>query len=305
MFLISTSRILKFTWQHFWRNIWLSLATMTIIVLTLFSLTTLVLINVIAVSATDTVKDTVDVSLYFSNAASEESVRLLQTELEKIEEIKEIKYVSAEESLAVFKEKHKNDESIQDTLAELDENPLGATLILEAYQAEQYPLIMKKIQELGADELAEKIDYEDHRILISRINQFTDKIRTFGMIISIIFILVAVLTVFNTIRMGIYIHRKEIGIMRLVGANNWYIRMPFIIEGLWYTLLSCIIFWVLVFVMLHFFGPRANEFFYGINFDIIQYFRQNALNIFGFEFIIIAAVNVISSLVAMAKYLRI
>ena len=124
-------------------------------------------------------------------------------------------------------------------------------------------------------------------------------------IISLIFILVAVLTVFNTIRMGIYVHRKEIGIMRLVGANNWYIRLPFIIEGLLYALFSCILFWVLMYLFLHFFGPKINQFFAEINFDIQAYFAGNFLYVFGFEFIIIAVVNVISSLIAMGRYLRV
>jgi len=105
--------------------------------------------------------------------------------------------------------------------------------------------------------------------------------------------------------MGIYIHRKEIGIMRLVGANNWFIRLPFILEGLFYAFLSCFIFWVLVFILLHFFGPKINFFFAEINFNIIDYMESNFLNIFGFEFIIIAIVNMISSIVAMSKFLKI
>ncbi|MFH1890068.1 MAG: permease-like cell division protein FtsX [Candidatus Kuenenbacteria bacterium] len=305
MFLVSTSRILKFSWQHFWRNIWLSIVTMTIIVLTLFSLTTLVLVNVIADYATGSIKDTIDVSLYFDDQASEESVQLLQTELEKIEEVREIKYISPQNALDEFKKAHKGNETIEATLLEFENNPLGATLVLEAYNVEQYPVIMEKIKEMKADELVEKIDYEDHQLLIGRINDFTKKIKTFGFIISAIFIFIAILTVFNTIRMGIYIHRKEIGIMRLVGANNWYIRTPFILEGLFYAALSCIIFWIIVFVLLHFFGPKINSFFTEINFDIVKYMMANFFNIFGFEFIIIAVVNMISALIAMGKYLRV
>src|SRR4030066_351834 len=86
MIFLSTKRILKFSWQHFWRNIWLSIVTMTIIVLTLFSLTTLVLVNAIADYAVNSVKDTIDVSLYFDNSIKEETVQALEKELEKIEE---------------------------------------------------------------------------------------------------------------------------------------------------------------------------------------------------------------------------
>ncbi len=305
MFLISFKRIVKFACQHFVRNVWLSIATMTIIVLTLFSLTTLVLVNVVADYATNSIKDTVDVALYFDNETTEEAVGILEEELNKIEEIKEVQHITAEEALEKFKKEHEGDEAIEATLLELEKNPFGATLVIEAHDVEQYPLIMGKIEEMKLGDVAEEIDYEDHQLLIKRINQFTDKLKSFGLIISAIFILVAVLTVFNTVRMGIYIHRREIGIMRLVGANNWFIRLPFILEGLFYALLSCIAFWIIMFVLLHFFGPKINTFFTEINFNIGEYMRANFLNIFGFEFIIIAVVNMISALVAMGRYLRI
>lgn len=305
MFFVSLTRIIKFTWQHFWRNIWLSIATMIIIMLTLFSLTTLVLVNVVAEYATESVRDTVDVSLYFSNETSEEAIQLLKTELEKIEEIKTIRYVSPDEALEQFKKDHEGNEDIIGSLSELDTNPMGGTLVIAAWQVEQYPVIMEKIKEIKADELAEKIDYEDHRLLIGRINDFTNKIKTFGLAISSIFLLVAVLTVFNTIRMGIYIHRKEIGIMRLVGANNWYIRLPFVAEGLLYAFFSCLLFFLTVVLLVHFFGPRVNEFFSGINFDLIGYLKNNAVNILGFEFILLALVNMFSALVAMGRYLKV
>ena len=305
MIFLSTKRILKFSWQHFWRNIWLSIVTMTIIVLTLFSLTTLVLVNAIADYAVNSVKDTIDVSLYFDNSIKEETVQALEKELEKIEEIKEITRVSPADALAEFKEVHKDDADIQAALAELDENPLGGTLILTAFNMDQYPLIMEKIKELKADQLAEKIDYNDHQKLIERINGFSNKLRNFVLALSIIFIFIAVLTVLNTIRMGIYIHRTEIAIMRLVGASNWFIRLPFIVEGLLYAIFGCLIFWGMWALALYFSGDWVNSFLTGINFDIRAYFNSNILNILGFEFIIIAVINMISAVLAMSKHLKV
>lgn len=305
MFLLSTKRIIKFSWQHFWRNIWLSVVTMTIIVLTLFSLTTLILVNAIADYAVGSVKDTVDVSLYFDNAIKEESIKTLQGELDKIEEIKEVNYISPTEALEKFKETHKNDVDIQSALAELEKNPLGGTLVITANKMEQYPIIMEKLTEIKADQLAEKIDYNDHKLLIERINNFTDRVKSFVLGLSIIFIFVAILTVFNTIRMGIYIHRTEIAIMRLVGASNWFIRAPFIIEGLLYAVFGCILFWGVLAIVLKFTSGWINGFLTGINFDIVAYLNINILNILGFEFIIIAIINMISATFAMGKHLKV
>ena len=234
-----------------------------------------------------------------------EAIELLKGELEKIEEIKMITYVSPEEALDEFKKEHQDDVDIQASLAELEKNPMGGTLILKAYNMDDYPLIMEKIQDMQAESLAEEINYDDHQVLISRINSVAEKVRTFSLVLSLIFIFVALLTVFNTIRMGIYIHRREIGIMRLVGANNWFIRLPFIIEGLFYALLGCIIFWGLLFLALNFIAPWINGFLAGINFDVQAYLIANAVNIFGFELIVMIVLNMISSFIAIGKYLRV
>jgi len=268
-------------------------------------LTTLILVNAIADYAVNSVKDTVDVSLYFDNAISGESIQALQAELVKMAELKEVKYISPDDALAQFKETHKNDSDIQAALTELDKNPLGGTLVLAAHTIEQYPTIMEKLKELKADQLAEKIDYNDHQLLIERINNFTAKLRTFVLFLSMVFILVAILTVFNTIRMGIYVHRTEIGIMRLVGASNWFIRLPFIIEGLLYAVFGSIVFWGVLALVLHFTGSWINSFLSGISFDISAYLGANALNIFGFEFIVIAVINMISAVFAMGKHLKV
>lgn len=305
MLLLFFKRILSFSWRHFWRNIWLSIATITIIVLTLFSLTTLVLTNAVADKAINSIEKTVDVSLYFNNQITDEVIKLIQTQLENIENVKQIIYISPQEALEKFKTKHQDDEDIQESLNELEQNPLGATLIIKAHQINDYPLIMDKIKELKIDELAEKIDYDDYSLLVNKINSFSNKLRNFGLVLSIIFIIIAILTVFNTIRMGIYIHRKEITIMRLVGASNWFIRLPFVIEGILYAIFSCLVFWLAMLITLHLTGPWINNFLSGIGFNIQIYFANNLLYILGFEFIIIVIINIISATIAMSKYLKV
>ncbi len=305
MLFLSFKRILNFAWQHFWRNVWLSLVTITIIVLTLFSLTTLVLINAVGDKAIQTVQKTVDMSLYFSNEINESTVKLVQKKIEEIQGVKEVNYISPEQALQKFKTKHQNDKDIQAGLEELKDNPLGATLVIKAYRIEDYPLIMQKIKEMKIDQLAEKIDYDDYSALVRKINELSHKLRNLGLILSLVFIVIAILTVFNTIRMGIYIHRKEITIMRLVGASNWFIRLPFVIEGILYAVFSCLAFWGFMWLVLHFIGPWINSFLAGIDFNIQTYFAQNLPYILGFEFIVIVIINVVSAVIAMGRYLRV
>ncbi|MBU4360521.1 ABC transporter permease [Patescibacteria group bacterium] len=305
MFLLNLTRIIKFSFQNFYRNFWLSLVTITIIILTLFSLTSLIVLNAAADNAILTIKDKIDISIYFDPGADEQQVKLIKQNIEKYEQVKEVKFISAEQALSKFKKFHENDELIQESLAELDENPLGPTLTIKSENVNLYPEILTQIHQDKIDELAQDIDYDDHKLVIQKIEYVGQKIRTFGLVVSGLFALIALLVVFNTIRIGIYTHREEIGIMKLVGASNWFIRLPFLLEGVLYATISSIVFWIIFYLIAGVLQPIFYNFFIDINFNLMSYISSYFVYIFGFELIIIIVLNTISSFIAIGKYLRV
>jgi len=305
MFFLSLTRIIRFSLQNFYRNFWLSLVTITIIVLTLFSLTSLIVLNAAANQAILAIKDKIDISLYFATDTQEEQVQLIKQSIEKYEGVKEVNYISAQEALEKFKKAHQDDELIQDALKELDENPLGPILTIKAKDVSLYPQILNQIKKDGIDKLTEEIDYDDHKLVISKLETISQKVRSFGFIISGFFALIALLVAFNTIRIGIYTHRHEIGIMKLVGASNWFIRMPFLLEGVFYAVLGSIAFWLIFYLLISILQPVFYNFFIDINFNLMSYLSNHFLYIFGFELILIIVLNLISSFIAVGKYLRV
>ncbi|MDD5290072.1 MAG: permease-like cell division protein FtsX [Patescibacteria group bacterium] len=305
MFILSFTRILRFAFQSFLRNIWLSLVTVTIIVLTVFSLTTLILINVVTEQAVTAVKDRVDISLYFEAGAKEEQVTLIRNQIEKMSHVVAVNYVSADSALELFKQTHSGDELIQEALKEIETNPLGPVLTVKADDLKNYPIILKSIQDFKIDEITKEIDYDDHQLIIERIESVSAKIKQIGLILSIVFALISLLVVLNTIRMGIYVHRDEISIMKLVGASNWFIRGPFLVESVMYALLGCLVFWILFFIGLNFLAPSVHSFFADIKFNLVDYLLHNFFYIFGFELLAIIFLNLISTLIAMGKHLRV
>ena len=76
-----------------------------------------------------------------------------------------------------------------------------------------------------------KKDFSEFEPVIESIRKTAERIRLFGYGLTAFFLVVAILIIFNTVRMGIFIHREEIGIMKLVGASNWFVRAPFLLEG--------------------------------------------------------------------------
>lgn len=302
---ITFQRIIIFAWQSFWRNIWLSLVTITIIILTFISINFLILVNVISDTAIQIVKDKVDISLYFKPDITESQVLEVQTYLSSLTQVKEISYVSQQEALEKFRQLHKDNQVIIESLEELDDNPIGATLKIKAKDIDQYQSIDEVLVNSKYNDLILDKNFDDNKVFITQIKDFSDNVRKVAIITSLVFVLIASLIVFNTIRVAIYTHRQEIGVMKLVGATNWFIRSPFLLEAVVYGIIACVAGIAIVYPMLNFVQPYVNNFFLTTQFSLTGYFTDNFWTIFGLELLMIILINIISSSVAIRKYLKV
>ena len=121
-------RIIKYGFQSFWRNGWLSVATIVIMVLALLVLEGLIVFGVLARTAIVTLEDKIDISVYFKSTAPEDDILKLEQALESLAEVKKVEYISRDKALAIFKQKHEGDLTISKALGELGDNPLLASL---------------------------------------------------------------------------------------------------------------------------------------------------------------------------------
>lgn len=298
-------RTVKFALQGFVRNIWLSIVTIVILVLTLFSITMAAGINVLANQAIASVQNKVDVSVYFKPDVQEKDVLNVQNRLETMAQVKSVAYTSAEAALENFKSKHADDSVILDSINQLDENPLGATLVVKANSIDDYPAIMAALDGQEYSTLIQDKNYDDNQKVIERLGTLSDRVQRVGFIVSAIFVIIAILIIFNTIRINIYTHREEIGIMKLVGASNWFVRAPFLVESLFYGLLAVVICLLILYPLLSVIGPQVNTFFEGYDLNFSQYFSSQFWQIVGWQIVFAVALSVISSLIAIGRYLRV
>ncbi|MAF14207.1 MAG: hypothetical protein CMI53_04965 [Parcubacteria group bacterium] len=305
--MISSSifRIILFAWQSFWRNIWLSIVTITIIVLTFISINFLITVNVVSDAAINIVKDKVDISVYFRPDITEPQVDEVQTYLSSLTQIKEINYISQQEALEKFRQAHREDQVIIESLEELETNPIGATLQIRAKNIDDYPEIISILDNSKYNDLILDKNFDDNQAYIGKIKEFSDNIRKVGLFSLGVFAIIALLIVFNTIRVAIYTHREEIGVMKLVGATNWFIRSPFLVEAVFYGVVSCVIAIIIIYPLLNFIQPHINSFFLTEEFNVINYFNQNFWKIFGLEILVIIFLNIITSVVAIRRYLKV
>ncbi|MFH0804875.1 MAG: permease-like cell division protein FtsX [Patescibacteria group bacterium] len=303
--LVFLYRTFKFAFQGFLRNIWLSIVTIVILVLTLFSVTTVSGVNFIAEQAIASVREKVDVSVYFKPAVTEDQVLNVRYRLEQLAQVKAVTYVSKEEALQKFKAKHQNEQSIIDSVNQLETNPLPATLIVKAESIDDYPAIVAVLDGTDYADLIQEKNFADNQKVISRLGELSEKVRTVGLIISAVFIVIAILIIFNTIRINIYTHREEIGIMKLVGATNWFVRVPFLVESILYALFGVIICAAILYPLLGVIAPQINAFFIGYDLDIAQYFTSHFWQIVGWQLMFAVVLSMISSSIAIGRYLRV
>ncbi len=304
MFTVTLYRIIRNGFMDFFRNIWLSIATTSIMVLTLFTVSVLIVLNVLGNAAIDAVQEKVDISVYFKSEVSSDQIIALKNKLEQEEDIKSVEFISKEEALRRFKERHKDQPMILQSLQELETNPLEASLIIKATMPTNYPAIVQKLEDSQEKDLFRKITYEDNKLVINRLSYWTSNIRRIILFITAVFALIATLVMFNTIRLNIYSFREEIEIMKLVGASNSFIRGPFIIEGVMYGIAGCIITSLILYPILYFLGPKIQNVFPETEFNLFRYFLANWYYLLLIQAFFGIFLGIVGGFIAIKRYLK-
>lgn len=302
--MLTLYRIIKFSFQDIARNIWLSAATVIILLLALFSINTLITIRVTSDSATLAIKEKIDIALYIKAETPETEILSLKDSISKMERVKSVTYISQEDALADFREKYKNNQEILAALKELGRNPLSPSLVIFPNNLDEAGLLINELRMID-NSIIESRDFSDNTVVLNKINSITKKINEVGFFIIAVFILTSLLVIYNTIRVTIYTHRQEIEIMRLVGASNTFIYLPYVFSAFVYTLLSTLIIIAIFYPFLTLLQPYLEVFFMGYNINILAYFINNFWSIFGFQFLAILVINVLASLVAVRRYAKV
>jgi cell division transport system permease protein len=300
---IALKRIIKSGWQSFARNGGLSFATVSIILLVTLLITSLYLLGGVTQFLISDLEEKVDISVYFKEDSFESDILKLKDEVSKIPEVKEVEYVSKEEILDRFSQRHKDNPILMESLQELGINPFLPSLNIKAWQSSQYAAVSNFLENNSFKNIIEKIDYHQRKPIIDKLSNVISDINRAGIVLSVVLAVVAVLVAFNTIRLAIYNFREEISIMRLVGASNWFIRGPFIIQGAIAGLVSALISSLIVFALCYFLSPKLESAIPG--FHLFNYLISNYLIVILGQFAIGLILGVFSSVIAIRKYLEV
>ncbi len=240
--LISQERIIKTGCQNFVRNASLAVAAIAVMVITLTIVLTSIIANATFANTVKQITDKIDISVYIKDDIPEDKRLKLIADIKKLENVRSVDYVSKTQALELYKKQNEDNVDLLSAISQTD-NPLPATIQIKPRDPNKIQdiktfLEKPEIRLLQSDETSYSGDRKD---AIDKISAATKFFRQAGVVGVIIFLIVSMLIIFNTIRMAIFNRRDELTIMRLLGASSWYIRGPFVVETILYGVFSAVI----------------------------------------------------------------
>lgn len=305
--LTGIKRIIRSGFIGFWRNAFVSLSAIFVVTVTLTVVGAVMLTNELLGTSLTQIKNKVDINVYLVTTAEPSDAEALKDSLEALPDVAEVVYTTREQALTDFRERHKNDELTLQALDELGDNPLGASLAIKAKDPSQYESIAKFLEEQKEAENPERpiiydVNFFKNKEAIDKLTSIVDAVERGSYIAMLVLIAASVLITFNTVRLAIYTSKEEISVMRLVGASNMFIRGPFVLQGIMYGLMSGVLTLLILYPIVLWLGEGTEAFF---QFNIFNYYVTN----FGHLFAVIVGSGVllgmVSSTLAIARYLRV
>jgi cell division transport system permease protein len=306
-FLITQWRIIKTGLQNFARNLTLAVAAIAVMVITL----TIILFSVIT-SATfnntiDQITDKIDISVYLKDDVGAGKREDVINQFKALSNVKSVQYVSKDQALEDYKKANQDKPDLLAAISQTD-NPLPASLRVKPKDPNKIEEIKSFIESPDIKALqSDATSYSGERKeAIDNITKATRFFQRAGIVGVLVFALVSMLIIFNTIRMAIFNRRDELQIMRLLGASTWFIRGPFVVETVVYGLIASI----LSVTICHFLFVVSSSTLGASSFGLLDinyssnYFKENFLIILTGQLLIGILIGAVSSVIATQRYLK-
>lgn len=285
---------LKTTWKNIRRSPYQAFAAILIMTLTFLVVSFFTFILVGASLIINYFESKPTLTAFFRNEAKEDEIKSLEENLKATDKVASVKFVSKKEALQIYRQQNKDDPLLLDLVTE---DILPSSLEISAVNIEDLSSIHDTLKNYP---IVSEIIYQ--KDIVSALTSWTNALRRIG--IGIIAILALASIFIMVIITGVKISQKkeDIEIMRLIGANSWYIRWPFILEGVFYGVSGAILGWSIASLSLWYSGPYLEFFLKGIPiFPISPIFL---LGVLGMEFVIAVVLGALSSFLAVLRYLK-
>lgn len=232
--MITFWRVFKSGFRNTFRHAWLSTAATAIMVVTLLVMTFFAFSIYFVQTQLKEVQQKIDLTLFLSDDSKEEEIKLLQNKVLQINGVSSVEYISKADALKRLAASSSEGEKLAKSAKEIG-NPLPSSLEVKLTKLDDIAPINQQIRGLAEAKIVTETSFDsrddNRKGVIENVIKISNGIARVGGVLSLVFLVIALLIIFNTIRMAIFTRREEIEIMKLVGATKWFIRGPFIVEG--------------------------------------------------------------------------
>lgn len=277
------------------RSPYQSVAAILIMSLTFLTVAVFAILTIISIRVINYFETRPQLSVFFKQEATTDEMNILRKEMEDTGKVRSIKYVSKEEALSLYKQQNKNDPLLLDLVTA---DILPASLDVQATDAvylEDLASISKNSKVV--DEVVFQKDIVDTLI------KYTNGLRQIGVVVIGVLVLVSIFVILTIIGIKITVRKDEIEIMKLIGASNWFIRTPFLLEGIFYGAVGAIVGWGISFGVLQFYAtPYINTFFGSV--PVLPIEPMVMFQVLGVLFISAVILGAFSSFLAVLRYLK-
>lgn len=301
--LTSLKRVLLFGWTNFKRARESSWITVLVIAVVVFLVSALFLLNGLSQAVINQVQERVSIAAYFQRGTAVSEIAVIRDDLKDHfgDQIQDIKIVSPEEALSHFLDRYRGDPLYQRALEQVGENPFLASLDITLGEVHLYAEVADYLTQHHADILS-KVDYHHREDVIERVFNTTSRIQWFGVMAALLLTVLVVLIAFSSIRVSIHAARSEIETMKLVGASSWFIKAPFVVQGMVSGLFAALLVILIILPASYFLTPSVESLVPGFN--LWEYLSENIVWLLAIQIIGALFLGFISTLLAVQRYLK-
>ena len=295
---------LKQALTNFKRNLSTGIGTMITIFLSLLLIGTFFFMNSMIQSVVDSVEDKVSITCYIDDDASDADIKTVMSTIENNKYVESVSFTTKEQALENFKQSEAN----MDIVDQLDgENPLPRSIEVELADPQQVESVAQSIaNDSTFAEICDRPTDPSQSVMygqrsVEKLLTVTNILRYAGIVAVILLVFVTLIFINNTIRLAIMARRREIAIMRLVGATKGFIRGPFIMEGIIQALIGAILAIVVLWVLSVTVTPHLTGL---ISWLPVEISKMQFLGVSLILLIIGMLIGLFGSALAMRRYLR-
>ena len=300
-------RIVKTGFLNFVRNAWLGIAAMAVMVITLTIILFSIIANATFANTVQQITDRIDVSVYLNDSVTIKQRDELINNLKGLENVEGVTYISKDQALVIYKQQNVGNSDLLTAISQTD-NPLPASLQIKPRDPNRIEEIRTYLEQGDIKALqSDETSYSgDRKQAIDKITSATSFFRKAGIAGIIIFAIISMLIIFNTIQMAIFNRRDELTIMRLLGASTNFIRGPFIVESILYGLVSGVLSIIIIQALFTISARTFDASSLGIlDIDYSNtYFKDHFFAFLGLQLGVGVLIGAISSLIATRRYLK-